>query len=97
MIDTVCALLPPQPDVPKWAAERRAVGDRAEMYIVQYERSRIVDATRIIWVSRDTDSLGWDVEDRSVTPIAATPSDSESLSKPLERQKSPAANNNRTS
>ena len=32
------------------------------------ERTRVGDPSRIVWVARDTDSLGWDVEDRSRTP-----------------------------
>jgi hypothetical protein len=66
-LNTVWALLPPTIELPKWAAERKAIGDRAEMYTVQYERTQ-VGAGYIFWVSRDSDSLGWDVEDRSVTP-----------------------------
>jgi Domain of unknown function (DUF3883) len=67
-LNTVWALRPPSPEQPKWAAERKAVGDRAEMYTMQYERTRVGDPTKIVWVSRDSDSLGWDVEDRSVDP-----------------------------
>ena len=37
------------------------------MYTVQYERERVGQSS-IFWVARDTDSLGWDVEDRSKTP-----------------------------
>jgi hypothetical protein len=37
------------------------------MYTVQYERSRVRHPA-IFWVARDSDSLGWDVEDRSTTP-----------------------------
>lgn len=66
-LNTVWALLPPPVELSKWAAERKQVGDRAEMYTVQYERTR-VGASAIFWVSRDSDALGWDVEDRSVIP-----------------------------
>lgn len=66
-LNTVWALLPPPVALPKWAAERKEVGNRAEMYTVQYERTR-VGASSIFWVARDSDSFGWDVEDRSVTP-----------------------------
>jgi hypothetical protein len=65
-LDTVWALLPPI-EVPKWAAERKAVGTRAEMYTVHYEKT-LVGGSFIFWVARDSDSLGWDVEDRSVSP-----------------------------
>lgn len=67
-LNTVWALLPPAVEIPKWAAERKEVGNRAEMYTVQYERTR-VGAKAIFWVSRDSDSLGWDVEDRSLVPV----------------------------
>lgn len=43
--------------------QRRAIGDRAELYSVQLERSRAVGFIhRVRWVSRDTDSLGYDIE-----------------------------------
>ncbi len=38
------------------------------MYTVQYERSQSTDVSSIQWVARDSDTLGWDVEDRSSTP-----------------------------
>ena len=66
-LNTVWALLPPAIETPQWAVERKAIGDRAEMYSVQYERTR-VGSGHIFWVSRDSDLLGWDVEDRSVFP-----------------------------
>jgi hypothetical protein len=66
-LNTVWALLPPVVEMPKWAAERKAVGDRAEMYTVQYERTQR-GSSAIFWVARDSDSLGWDVEDRSASP-----------------------------
>jgi hypothetical protein len=66
-LNSVWALLPPEPEIPKWAAERKAVGNRAEMYTVQLERTR-VSPSKILWVARDSDSLGFDVEDTSVSP-----------------------------
>jgi uncharacterized protein DUF3883 len=66
-LNSVWALLPPPIEIPKWAAERKEVGNRAEMYTVQYEKTRVGTAS-IFWVARDSDALGWDVEDRSVTP-----------------------------
>lgn len=66
-LNSVWALLPPAIETPKWAAERKAVGNRAEMYTVQRERSRVNPAL-ILWVARDTDALGFDVEDTSVSP-----------------------------
>ncbi len=64
-LGAVWALLPPPVEVPAWAAERKAVGDRAEMYTVQAERTSAPSASSIRWVARDADDLGWDVEDHS--------------------------------
>jgi hypothetical protein len=42
---------------------RKAIGDRAELYSLQVERSAYVGSWRqITWVSRDDDSLGYDIE-----------------------------------
>lgn len=67
-LNTVWALLPPATEVPSWAVERKAVGDRAEMYTVQCERTKVGDPSKIIWVARDSDTMGWDIEDRSKEP-----------------------------
>ena len=64
-LNTIWALLPPATVLPTSLAERKAVGDRAEMYTVQFERSRTSSPSSIHWVSRDSDLLGWDVEDRT--------------------------------
>jgi ChaC-like protein/Domain of unknown function (DUF3883) len=66
-LNTIVALLPLKPRTPKWVADQKAVGDRAELYTVQFERSRTVPSL-ISWVARDSDSLGFDVEDRSSSP-----------------------------
>lgn len=66
-LNSVWALLPPEPEMPRWAAERKAVGDRAEMYTVQLERT-VINPSEILWVARDSDSLGFDVEDTSILP-----------------------------
>ncbi|HET9281409.1 MAG TPA: DUF3883 domain-containing protein [Candidatus Angelobacter sp.] len=66
-LNTVWALLPPPIALPKWAAERKEIGNRAEMYSVQFERTRL-STSAIFWVAKDSDELGWDIEDRSVTP-----------------------------
>ena len=68
-LETAWALRPPESQVPEWQRERKAVGDRAELYSVQFERARALDKRQIHWVSRDADDLGWDVEDRSNSPI----------------------------
>lgn len=67
-LNSVWALLPPPLELPGFALERKQVGDRAELYSVQTERSRISNPSMIAWVARESDTLGWDVEDRSVTP-----------------------------
>jgi len=67
-LNTVWALLAPEPSLPTWAAERKAVGDRAEMYTVQLERANAADPGVVTWVSQDSDSLGWDVEVRTRPP-----------------------------
>lgn len=68
-LEAAWTLLPPEPQVPEWQRERKAVGDRAELYSVQLERARAADRNRIHWVARDADDLGWDVEDRSTNPV----------------------------
>ncbi len=68
-LNAVWALLPPPVELPPWAKERKAVGDRAEMYTLQAERSKVSSPSMIRWVARDADDLGWDVEDRSCLPI----------------------------
>ncbi len=65
-LNTVWALLPPSEE-PTWVRERKAVGDRAEMYTVQLERTTR-NPSEIAWVARDDDTLGYDVEDRSTAP-----------------------------
>lgn len=66
-LESVWALLPPV-EIPEWAKARKEVGSRAEMYTVQFERTRVAPYL-IAWVARDDDSLGYDVEDRSTTPV----------------------------
>jgi hypothetical protein len=68
-LNSVWALLPPQPETPTWVMERKAIGNRAEMYTVQIERLAAADPSTIAWVARDSDTLGWDVEDRAVAPL----------------------------
>ena len=68
-LEAAWTLLPPEPEIPAWQRERKAVGDRAELYTVQFERARAADKSGIHWVARDSDELGWDVEDRSTSPI----------------------------
>lgn len=68
-LNAVWALLPPPVEIPTWAKERKAVGDRAEMYTVQTERGTAATPSAIRWVARDADDLGWDVEDHSSASI----------------------------
>ena len=46
----------------------RRVGKRAELYSFQHERSEAQDPSAIAWVSKDSENLGWDIEDRTATP-----------------------------
>jgi hypothetical protein len=62
------SLTPPTLVVPEWVAERKAVGDRAELYTMQLLCSSSKDPTSIWWVARESDSLGYDIEDRSTSP-----------------------------
>ena len=68
-LETAWALCPPETEIPEWQRQRKAVGDRAELYSFQFERARSLDKNRIHWVSRDADDIGWDVEDRSTNPV----------------------------
>lgn len=69
-LTSIWALTPPPAEVPTWAKERQEVGNRAESYTVQDERMRLgpTGISNIVWVARDNSALGYDVEDRSVTP-----------------------------
>ena len=67
-LSTVWALRAPEEGEPSWVSQRRRVGKRAELYSFQRERSEAQDPSAIAWVSKDSDSLGWDIEDRTATP-----------------------------
>ena len=64
----VWALRAPEEGESSWLSQRRRVGERAELYSFQRERSEAQDPSAIAWVAKDSDSLGWDIEDRTVTP-----------------------------
>jgi hypothetical protein len=68
-LSTAWALLPPPP-VERGLAEttKKSIGDRAELYSYQLERSKADSLSVIVWASRDDESLGYDIEDRSTTP-----------------------------
>ena len=67
-LSAVWALRAPEEGEPSWVSRRRRVGERAELYSFQRERSEAQDPSAIAWVSKDSDSLGWDIEDRTATP-----------------------------
>ena len=65
-LDLAWALPPPTRSLSQ-AALRKELGDRAELFTYLRERSRAgANPSHIAWVARDSDTLGWDVEDRSV-------------------------------
>jgi uncharacterized protein DUF3883 len=47
---------------------KKAIGDRGELYSYQLERMRSSNPTHVRWVARDSDSLGYDIEDSSLAP-----------------------------
>lgn len=47
---------------------RKSIGDRAEAYSYQLERMSAAAASFIVWVAKDDDGLGYDLEDRTNTP-----------------------------
>ena len=67
-LSAVWALRAPEEGEPSWMSERRRVGNRAELYSFQCERSEAQDSSAIAWVAKDSDSLGWDIEDRTAIP-----------------------------
>ena len=62
----VWALLPER--TPATEDPRKAIGDRGELYSYRLERLQCDDSSKIRWVARDDNSLGYDIEDLSVTP-----------------------------
>jgi len=68
-LDTVWALLPP-PSAEDAARDalRKNIGNRGELYSYQLERLNAADQSHIVWVARDDANLGYDIEDRSVSP-----------------------------
>jgi len=68
-LEAVWALLPaPSPDDAAVEAARKSIGNRGELYSYQLERLNAEIASDIVWVARDDDNLGYDIEDRSVDP-----------------------------
>ncbi len=62
-VGAVWVFLEPAEQLPPWLDERRRVGHLAELYTWNRERASAPDPSRVSWVSRDDDSLGYDVED----------------------------------
>jgi hypothetical protein len=48
--------------------KRKTIGNRAEAYSYQLERSSSDTPSEIVWVARDDDTLGYDIEDRTTDP-----------------------------
>ena len=67
-LSALWALRTPEEAEPSWVSQRRRVGKRAELYSFQRERSEAHDSSAIAWVAQDSDSLGWDIEDRTMAP-----------------------------
>jgi len=67
LISGITTVLPPAVVVPRWVEDQKAVGNRAEAYSLQFESSR-VPLSLLTWASQDSDSLGYDIEDRSQQP-----------------------------
>ena len=57
--------LPPEP---RGLDRKKAIGDRGEFYSHRLETMSAEDPTKIRWVARDDDGLGYDIEDRNATP-----------------------------
>jgi hypothetical protein len=64
-LHTLVAITPPPK---RWLEERYEVGERAEAYSFQLERTNATDASKIRWVSRESDAFGWDMEDDNQNP-----------------------------
>lgn len=68
-LEAVWALIPPpQPADPFADAIRKTIGNRGELYSYQLERLQVEVASNVVWVARDDDKLGYDIEDRSTNP-----------------------------
>ncbi|MDX3318318.1 DUF3883 domain-containing protein [Streptomyces sp. ME03-5684b] len=65
-IGDVWSLLPP-PVTPE-ADYRKDMGNRGEMFSYRFCRINADDPTKVHWVARDDESLGYDIEDLNFTP-----------------------------
>ena len=66
VIDTPWSLLPPP--LPE-EGNRQAIGYRAEAYSFHLLRLESKNPTSVVWVARDDQSLGYDIEDRSTGAV----------------------------
>ena len=67
-LGSIKALLPEEENPQDYLEERKAIGKRAELYSYNLERSRVLNPSDIAWVSRKSDTYGYDIEDRSAVP-----------------------------
>ena len=68
-LEAVWALLPPtEPGDTLTDTIRKTIGNRGELYSYQFERLAAETASDIVWVARDDETLGYDIEDRSIQP-----------------------------
>lgn len=68
-LGAVWALLSPPPAERAEADARRwSIGKRAELYSYQFERLKIDQPSAIVWAAQDDDNLGYDIEDRTMSP-----------------------------
>jgi hypothetical protein len=54
--------------LPPWLRERQQVGHLAELFSWNHERLHAADPSKVRWVSKDDDSLGYDIEDLNPVP-----------------------------
>lgn len=68
-LQAVWALLPPTTaDDREGDAIRKSIGNRGELYSYQMLRLEADVGANIVWVARDDETLGYDIEDRSLDP-----------------------------
>ena len=68
LVGAVWVFMEPAEQLPPWLDERRRVGHLAELFSGNRERGAAADPSRVSWVSRDDDSLGYDIEDLNAAP-----------------------------
>lgn len=68
LVGAVWVFMEPAEQLPPWLDERRRVGHLGELFSWNRERGAAADPFRVSWVSRDDDSLGYDIEDLNAGP-----------------------------